>query len=55
MPDRRVAGRRGSDPKPESLTPPPPENPATPPPPKAEIEPNRRHFLHRKIGGKKAA
>lgn len=57
LPERRIpgSGRRESDPKvtqethSETTSPPPPKET------KPEVEPNRRHFLHRKIGGKKAA
>jgi hypothetical protein len=63
VPDRRQegSGRRAGDPKkaapPQSTTenqPPPPEPPKTNEQ-RPEVEPDRRHFLHKKVGGKKAA
>jgi hypothetical protein len=64
VPDRRVQGRRAGEAKADTsgsapavgATPAPPPGTKTPPvEQREETEPDRRHFLHRKIGGKKKA
>jgi hypothetical protein len=61
--DRRVAGtgRRAGDPKAESTqagttsASTPPASPPAQAEQRPEIEPDRRHWLHKKVGGKKKA